>query len=419
MRGGLGVARARHFGRVKADGAPQAVGDVGKVDERAGDGAFLDLAPQVLALAAARGGDEIRHVVLGGFRRWPRLLLFSEQHLVAEPLAYEQPFRAVENIPHRALARLAHRPFEVGHPVAHFEDQQLLAAFLVEFERCREDVGRFLVVVEHVVAAHGADLVRVGDAEAPAGDVHLMHALVADVAAAVIPLPVPVVVEAVARERLRGRRPHPHVVMDALGHGFGLGAADRIAPVEAEPARHVDLTDHALAQLGHALAHRRRRTRLRSVLHDAVVLARRGDDLPALPHVVRAGLLHVHVLARLAAPDGLQRVPVVLRADGYRVDGLILEQLAVIRESRRALARELIHVADARAQDVLVHVAERGNFDIRHFAEGRDVIAPAAPQANERDPDRVVRCVHRLTCARDFVASTSPAAATMALLSSP
>jgi len=46
----------------------------------------------------------------------------------------------------------------IADPVAHFEDQELLAAALVELEAGDQDVGRLLVVVEHEMAAGGADL---------------------------------------------------------------------------------------------------------------------------------------------------------------------------------------------------------------------------------------------------------------------
>ena len=45
--------------------------------------------------------------------------------------------------------------------------------------------------------------------QAPAGHVHLVHALVADVAVAVVPEPVPVVVEPVRVEGAQRRRAEP------------------------------------------------------------------------------------------------------------------------------------------------------------------------------------------------------------------
>jgi hypothetical protein len=68
-------------------------------------------------------------------------------------------------------------------------------------------LGVSCIVVEHDVAAHRGDPGWQADAEAPAGDVHLVDPLVAHVAVAVVPVPVPVVVEAVAVERAFLGRP--------------------------------------------------------------------------------------------------------------------------------------------------------------------------------------------------------------------
>ena len=147
------------------------------------------------------------------------------------------------------LAALADAGFVVGHPVAHLEFHHLLLAALVEFEGGVQGVGRLLVVVEHEVAADGADLGRILHAQAPARDIHLVDALVADVAVAVVPEPVPVVVEAILRELVLGRGAEPQVVVDAGGHRLDRLAADGVAPLEAEAAGHVDVADQAVAHL--------------------------------------------------------------------------------------------------------------------------------------------------------------------------
>jgi len=63
------------------------------------------------------------------------------------------------------------------------------------------------------------------------------------------------------------------------------------------------------------------------LLHNAVVLARRGHNLRGLEHIVRARLFHVHVLARLARPHVIS-VCSVRAGDGDGVDGFVFEQLA-------------------------------------------------------------------------------------------
>ena len=115
-----------------------------------------------------------------------------------------------------------------------------------------------------------------------------------------------------------------------------------------------------------------------------------ADDLPRLEDVVRAGLLHVDVLARLAAPDGLQRVLVVGSGDRDGVDRLILQQLAEVGEGRRLLLRGGFHLGGALGEDGFVHVAERRHLHVGQFAVTVDVIAAAPAQAHAGDAHGIV-----------------------------
>ncbi len=81
--------------------------------------------------------------------------------------------------------------------MADLELHHLAPAVVVELEGAVQRVGRFLIVVEHEVAADGADLRRILHAQTPARHVHLVDALVAQIAVAGVPEPVPVVVETV------------------------------------------------------------------------------------------------------------------------------------------------------------------------------------------------------------------------------
>src|SRR5439155_26975991 len=53
--------------------------------------------------------------------------------------------------------------------------------------------------------------------DAPAGNVHLVHALVADLAVAKVPEPMPSVGMQVGLKRLHGSRADPHVVIEIRG----------------------------------------------------------------------------------------------------------------------------------------------------------------------------------------------------------
>src|SRR5262249_18355045 len=72
-------------------------------------------------------------------------------------------------------------------------------------ERGELRVGRLLVVLVDILAARGDYcLGHSGFTQTPARDIHLMHALIADVAIAGVPEPMPVVLEAVLAIRTHG-----------------------------------------------------------------------------------------------------------------------------------------------------------------------------------------------------------------------
>ena len=106
--------------------------------------------------------------------------------------------------------------------------------------------------------------------------------------------------------------------------------------------------------------------------------------------IVRARLLHVHVLARLAGPDGHQGVPVIGRGDRDRVDGLVLEQLAVVGVGLGRFLRPVLDVLGAGFQDLLVDIADGDQFDALLPGDLLDVVLAAPPQADRGYADRVV-----------------------------
>src|SRR5205823_10932571 len=105
-------------------------------------------------------------------------------------------------------------------------------------------VGRLAVVLVAEATAEPDNALRhLAPAETPAGDVHLVDALVAQVAVAGVPLPVPVVVELVLVERLHRRRAAPEVIVHALRHHPGRQRADTGAALVAEAAGDLHLPD--------------------------------------------------------------------------------------------------------------------------------------------------------------------------------
>src|SRR5262249_24104535 len=143
--------------------------------------------------------------------------------------------------------------------------------------------------------------------DGPAGDVHLVDALVADVAVAEIPEPVPVVMDEVGVVGLEGRRPQPEVEVQLprrLAEGLAADAPARAAAVTPR--------DEQLAVLSRL--HGRDFTRppdvaplLGAVLEYSAVALHRLDAAAAFEDDVAHRLLDVDVLAGLHAPDGEER----------------------------------------------------------------------------------------------------------------
>src|SRR5262249_7417351 len=97
--------------------------------------------------------------------------------------------------------------------VTHLEDQLAVAVV----EEANLGVGRLPVVDPAEATAHAENAVaQFILTQAPTGNVHLMDALIAEVAVAVVPLPVPVVVETLAQDRTVRSGATPQVVVDRL-----------------------------------------------------------------------------------------------------------------------------------------------------------------------------------------------------------
>ena len=74
----------------------------------------------------------------------------------------------------------------------------------------------------------------------------------------------------------------------------------------------------------------RRAFSLRPDLHDSPVLAGRVDHRLALEDIDADWFLDIHIGSRLDGRDGLQRVPVVRRADQHDVQVALRQHLAII-----------------------------------------------------------------------------------------
>src|SRR6185295_5229432 len=179
---------------------------------------------------------------------------------------------------------------------------------------------------------------------------------------------------------------------DSMRNGLRGRPTNSVATLEAQAARQIDVAESASVQLVDRFDLRTDRTALRAVLHDPPVLPGGAHELAPFPQVVRARLLDVDVFARLAGPDGDQRVPVIRGRDRHRIDAWILEEPPHIDERSR-VAPDL---ASPLVEQRLIDVAQRGDLDVRHARKRVEVILPPSAETADGDPDAVVGAKYAL-----------------------
>jgi len=399
---------------------PEPVGDHSRVAQGAGEVPFEDVGSEhgrvaradrlqpaaeveLVALGPAAAelrmrGVEAAYGLAGRVDRHDRLAPFHHRQAASfarhqhphAPTAAETVQRVHVLAPRPALGAELLRPRQA----ADLEDQRRAVIGVIDDLRVG---GLAVVVVAQAPAnAHHARRQR-RIAQEPAGDVHLVDSLVAQVAVAVVVDPVPVVVEVLPGQGLQRRRAGPEVVIQSGRDLSFAHLADRHARLVAGATRVLDLSQVARPDPGHGLDHVGVGAGLRSGLDHASVLACGADELSSLEDIVGDRLLQIDVLSGLAGPDGGQRVPVVGRSDGHGVDILAGDQLAHVLEGahRRPVAACL-----------LGQPAEHGRIDV---AQGRQaetgdagghghVQLAAAPHADHPHPDRIIGPQHPARC---------------------
>ena len=168
-------------------------------------------------------------------------------------------------------------------------------------------------------------------AEEPTGDVHLVDALIAKVAIAVIPHPVPVVMQAFAGEGFLGGWAEPEIVIHLARHILGIrDITDAAAALVAKTTGDLDLTEVTSLHPLHGILNALGAASLCAGLDNLLVLPGGVHQLAAFPHVVAHGLLHVNILAGLDSPDGGEAVPVVRGGHSHHVEFLLFKHHADI-----------------------------------------------------------------------------------------
>ena len=101
-------------------------------------------------------------------------------------------------------------------------------------------------------------------------------------------------------------------------------------------------------------------------------------------------LLDIHMLPRLAAPNGGQGMPVIGSGDGYGVYALVFQDAPKIRFQFWPLTPARFEPGCGFRQVALIRIAERGDFHPIHPREGIHVIESAPAHADHRRPDAIV-----------------------------
>ena len=202
-------------------------------------------------LAVANRGDEVVEVapaelVVRPFRSTHRLVVAVDDQQLAALAEHHAALGAEELDAGVAVVRIILRP--EPHLEHELPRDRLAVAGKVPDAGGR--VGKLLVVVEEILAADRGDLGRQRvDAEAPAGVVDFVGAVVADVAGAEVVPPVPIAVETIRLERDDLGRADPEVVVDAGRHRARLAVADVLAALDVPGLGHEHVADDAFAEL--------------------------------------------------------------------------------------------------------------------------------------------------------------------------
>ena len=237
----------------------------------------------------------------------------------------------------------------------------------------------------------GAVPARARSRDQPAGNVHLVDALVADVAVAEVPEPVPVVMDQVGVIRLLRGRAEPDVEIELLGRIRDRFDADAAARLVAQGPRDQQLAELARLDRRGGQGPVAAGAALRAVLDDPVVPPRGLDGDPAFVDVVAARFFDVDVLARLAGPDRDQGVPVVGRGDRDGVDRLVVEHAADVLHGGRRPAALLLDLVEPLLVRPRVGIDQVRDLDARHHStNSTDVFAASAVEPGHGETDRVV-----------------------------
>src|SRR5262249_46609138 len=122
-------------------------------------------------------------------------------------------------------------------------------------------------------------------------------------------------------------------------------------------------------------------------LHDAAVLVLSFYRALAFRQFMRQRLFDIYIFARSTSIDGNWHVPVIGRADQYRIDIFAIQQAAIVLSGESARLSQL----GALSKVKVPHIANRDDLHARNRRQRLHQSSAAASGANASDGDRVVR----------------------------
>ncbi len=126
-------------------------------------------------------------------------------------------------------------------------------------------------------------------------------------------------------------RPLPQIPIQAFRRIAGAALANIWTPFVAYTSGHVHIiADKPILQFADALLESGIAAQLCAVLDDPSVFLGGLDHFAAFKNIVGHRLFDIDVLARLARPDGCQRMPMIGRGNGQRVNIVVFQYLAYI-----------------------------------------------------------------------------------------
>src|SRR5262245_60066696 len=140
---------------------------------------LLNLRIERLRLAIANSLDEVGEVVSLSFGGGTCLFLAAEKGPIGTVVGdLDISLRPEKENANGVGVALVHAnvAFRVSDPVADFKGKQLLLFRI--FERANLCVGSLLVIIKHVMSAHGLNFRRESNAQPPAGYIKLVNALI-------------------------------------------------------------------------------------------------------------------------------------------------------------------------------------------------------------------------------------------------